>query len=202
MIGLEAERSATSSTACCGGSAEPEHGTVVHGDRAQCLRRGRRGAPARRAAVTELCVAVGLLGQPAAGRRHRGRLPRRDPGRARPEGQAAGDRGTAQCAALALPQRRALLSRRSSNRDARDRCCATSPRWRSRCARRERPRPSPSAPEAAPCGRSSSPRVKRSARGSRCWRWTQPEPRSATAPVDLVDLPVQRPVIVQVAQPD
>ncbi len=93
------------------GRAEPEHGAVVHGDRAQCLRRGRRGAPAGRALLAALRVAVGQLGQPAAGRRHRGRLPRRDRGRARPEGQAGRDRGAAERAALAVPQRRALLGR-------------------------------------------------------------------------------------------
>ena len=38
------------------------HGAVVHGDRAQRLRRGRRRAPAGRAAVAALCLAVGRWG--------------------------------------------------------------------------------------------------------------------------------------------
>ena len=64
------------------GGDEPDHDAVVHGDRAQFLRRRRRRASARRPLLAALCLAVRLLGLAAARRRHRGRLPRRDRRRA------------------------------------------------------------------------------------------------------------------------
>ena len=86
-----------------------------------------------------------LLGLAAAGRRHRGRLSRRDRRAPRPQGQAGRDRGAAERAALAVPHGRdASGSRRSSTRATRARCCASSPTWPSRCAR--------PAPRALRCG--------------------------------------------------
>ena len=55
----------------------PDHRAVVQLHHPQRLRRGRRGAPERRAAELALCLAVGPLGLAAARRRHRGGLPRR-----------------------------------------------------------------------------------------------------------------------------
>ncbi len=64
MIGLEAERSATIRHGVRAMAAhEPDHRALVHGDRAQRLRRGRRGAQALQPPVAALRLAVGLLGQ-------------------------------------------------------------------------------------------------------------------------------------------
>ena len=52
----------------------PGDGAVVLGDRAQGLRRGRRRAPERVAALLPIRVAVGELGHPSPRRRHRGRV--------------------------------------------------------------------------------------------------------------------------------
>ena len=59
------------------GGGQPEHGALVHHHRTQRFRRGRRRASAGQPLFDALCLAVGLLGLAAAGRRHRGGLPRR-----------------------------------------------------------------------------------------------------------------------------
>ena len=59
------------------GRGQPDHGALVHGHRAQFLRRCRRRASAGRPLLDALCLAVGLLGLAAARRRHRGGLSRR-----------------------------------------------------------------------------------------------------------------------------
>jgi acetyl-CoA carboxylase carboxyltransferase component len=95
-IGLEAEKAAT----------------IRKGvSRAQRVRRRRRGQPALRPVFDPLCLAVGALGLVAAGRRHRGRLPRRDRRRPRPRRQDRRDRRAAAEIALAVPHRRDLLDR-------------------------------------------------------------------------------------------
>src|SRR3984885_9914121 len=59
------------------GRGQPDHGALVHHHRAQFLRRRRCRASAGGPVLVALCVAVGLLGFVAAGRRHRGGLSRR-----------------------------------------------------------------------------------------------------------------------------
>ena len=66
-----------------------------------------------------LCLAIGLLGLAAAGRRHRGGLSRRHRRIGRSQGQAAGDRGSPQQAALAVPLGREILGR-GDHRPAQD----------------------------------------------------------------------------------
>ena len=78
MIGLEAEKSATIRHGVRAMAAVNQiDGALVHHHRAQRVRRGRRRAPAGQPLFDALCLAVGLLGLAAAGRRHRGGLPRR-----------------------------------------------------------------------------------------------------------------------------
>ena len=59
------------------GRGQPDHGSLVHHHRAQFLWRRRCRASAGRPVFDALCLALGLLGLAAAGRRHRGGLPRR-----------------------------------------------------------------------------------------------------------------------------
>ena len=78
MIGLEAEKSATIRHGVRAMAAvNQSHRALVHHHRAQRLRRCRRRASAGQPLFDALCLAVGLLGLAAAGRRHRGGLPRR-----------------------------------------------------------------------------------------------------------------------------
>ena len=112
MIGLEAERSATirhgvRAMAAMNQSTVPWCTVIVRNAFGVA---GAAHQPAGRLSLRYAWLSA-YWGIAAAGRRHRGRLPRRDRGRARPEGQAGGDRGAAERAALAVPQRRALLGR-------------------------------------------------------------------------------------------
>ena len=59
------------------GGGQPVDRALVHHHRTQRVRRGWRRAPAGQPLFDALCLAVGLLGLAAAGRRHRGGLPRR-----------------------------------------------------------------------------------------------------------------------------
>ena len=93
------------------GRGQPDHGALVHRDPAQRLRCRRCGASARRPLLDPLCLAVSLLGFFAARRRHRSRLPRRHRRGGRQSGEAEGDRGAAQQAALAVPLGRKVLGR-------------------------------------------------------------------------------------------
>ena len=88
----------------------------------QRVRRRRRRPPAGTALHDPLRLAVGPLGLAAARGRHRGRLPRRDRRRRRPEAKPGRDRGAAQQAALAVPHGRDVLDR-GDHRPAR-RCTA------------------------------------------------------------------------------
>ncbi|MGY4332253.1 acetyl-CoA carboxylase beta subunit [Bradyrhizobium sp. LB7.2] len=93
------------------GRGQPDHGALVHGDPAQRLRRRRRGASAGRPLLDPLRLALGLLGLAPARRRHRSRLPRRHRRGRRFPGEAEGDPGAPQQAALAVPLRRKVLGR-------------------------------------------------------------------------------------------
>ena len=95
------------------GRGQPDHRALVHHHRAQRLRRRRRRASAGQPLFDALCLAVGLLGLAAAGRRHRGGLSRRHRRCGRSGGEAEGDRGSPQQAALAVPLRREILGRGS-----------------------------------------------------------------------------------------
>ncbi len=79
------------------------------------------------AALVPLRLAVGELGQPAARRRYRGRVPRRARRRRRPRGETRGDRSSAREATVAVPHRGGVpRSRRSSIHATRAGCCASS----------------------------------------------------------------------------
>jgi acetyl-CoA carboxylase carboxyltransferase component len=104
LIGVEAERSDPARRAGDGGD-EPDDGAVVHDRGAQFLWCRRRGAYAGGAAGAALCVAFGLVGLAAAGRRDRGGVPGRYRRGRGPEGEAARDRGPAEQAAIAVPHR-------------------------------------------------------------------------------------------------
>ena len=112
MIGLEAEKSATIRHGVRAMAAVNQtHRALVHDHRAQRLWRRRRRASAGQPLFDALCLAVGLLGLAAAGRRHRGGLSRRHRRGRRSGGEAEGDRGSPQQAALAVPLRREILGR-------------------------------------------------------------------------------------------
>ena len=93
MIGLEAERAPPSATACAPWRHEPEHRPWCTVTR-NVFWRGRRRAPARRTLVIALCLIVGYWGSLLLEGGIRGRVPRGDRRRRRPEGQTGGDRGT------------------------------------------------------------------------------------------------------------
>ena len=83
-IGLEAEKAATIRKGVRAMAAVNQTTrAVVHVSGAQRVRRRRRGQPAGLPVRAALCLAVGALGLAAAGRRDRGRLPRRHRRRAR-----------------------------------------------------------------------------------------------------------------------
>ena len=112
MIGLEAEKSATIRHGVRAMAAVNQtHRALVHHHRAQRVWRCRRRASAGQPLFDALCLAVGLLGLAAAGRRHRGGLSRRHRRRGRSGGEAEGDRGSPQQAALAVPLGRKILGR-------------------------------------------------------------------------------------------
>ena len=120
MIGLEAEKSATIRHGVRAMAAVNQtHRALVHHHRAQRLRRRRRRASAGQPLFDALCLAVGLLGLAAAGRRHRGGLSRRHRCRRRSGREAEGDRGPPQQAALAVPFGREILGR-GGDRSAQD----------------------------------------------------------------------------------
>ena len=120
MIGLEAEKVGHHPPRRARhGRRQPDHRALVHHHRAQRLRRRRRRAPAVEPLLDALCLALGLLGLAAAGRRHRGGLSRRHRRRGRPASQAEGDRGSPQQIALAVPLGRKILGR-GDHRPAQD----------------------------------------------------------------------------------
>ena len=94
------------------GGDQPDHRAVVLDHHPQRVRRRRCRPCAGRPLRDALCVAVGMVGLAAAGRRHRSRLSRRDRRVRRSQGQARRDRGSPQRAALAVPHRRDLRRRR------------------------------------------------------------------------------------------
>ena len=142
MIGLDAEKAGHHPPRRArDGRGQPDHGALVHHHRAQRLWRRRCRASAGQPLFDALCLALGLLGLAAAGRRHRSRLSRRHRRGGRSGGQAERDRGSAQQAALAVPLGRKILGRGDHrSRARRVRCCASSRGWPSRCARRARRR--------------------------------------------------------------
>ena len=89
-----------------------DHDPVVHGDRAQGVRRGRRGAPAPRPLQLSLRVAERGVGLAADRRRPRGGLQGRHRGRSRPRGRAHANRATRARVVLAVSQRRGIRRRR------------------------------------------------------------------------------------------
>ena len=169
QVGLAAERSAVirwgvrAIAAICQTSV-PWCSVIVR----NVLRRRRAGPPAGRAAGAALRLAVGELGLPAAGRRHRGGLPRRrstrsaDPAAKLDEIEARLNR-----AALPVPYRRSRSGwRRSSTRATPAGCCASSPSWRRRCARRAWPHSACGPERGCPSGRAGARGYRRAgARG-------------------------------------
>ena len=112
LIGLEAEKSATirhgvRAMAAINQSSVPWCTVIVRNSFGVA---GAAHVPAGRLAIRYAWLSA-LVGLAAAGGRHRGRLPRRDRRRTRPQGQARRDRGAAQRAALAVPHRRDVLGR-------------------------------------------------------------------------------------------
>ena len=85
------------------GGGQPVDRALVHHHRAQRVRRGWCRASAGQPLFDALRLAVGLLGLAAAGRRHRGGLPRRHRRFGRSGREAQGDRRPSQQAALAVP---------------------------------------------------------------------------------------------------
>ena len=107
------------------GRHQPVERAVVHGDRAQLVRRGRRRARAGRAAGDPLCLAVGAGGarcrsraasrRPIAPRSTRRPTPRPSSPRSR--------RGSTRCARRSAPPRRSGSRRSSIPRDTRKLLC-------------------------------------------------------------------------------
>ena len=142
MIGLEAEKAGDHpSRRARDGRGQPDHRPLVHRHRAQFVRGCRRRASAGRPLLDALCLAFGLLGLAAAGRRDRGGLSRRHRCGRRSASQARGDRGSPQPAAFAVPHGREVLGR-GDHRPAQDPLAVVrvrAPR-RAACARRARRR--------------------------------------------------------------
>ena len=110
MIGLEAEKSATIRHGVRAMAArQPDHRALVHHHRAQRLSALPASCISRPIAFR--CAMPGRrpVGIAAAGRRHRGGLPRRHRRSARSRGEVEGDRGSPQQAALAVPFGRKIL---------------------------------------------------------------------------------------------